>query len=72
MFSDIDMRRDLAGIQQKALCKRAGIHPTRYSARKNGRSGMSETTLKKLQDALAEMIAERRSAMDGADAGGVR
>lgn len=59
MFSDIEAKRARAGIPQKELCERAGVHPTRYTARKSGRSGLSERTLKKLEDALEELLRER-------------
>lgn len=56
----------MAGISQAELCKRAGIHPTRYTARKNDRSGMSEKSLKKLEAALDELINEKQAAIDEA------
>lgn len=60
MFSDIEARREMAGIDQVELCKRAGVHPTTYTARKSGRSSMRETTLKRLEGALSDLIAEKR------------
>jgi transcriptional regulator with XRE-family HTH domain len=59
MFSEIETRREMAGIDQKALCARAGIHETTYTARKNGRRGLSEATLVKLDAALRALIDER-------------
>lgn len=68
MFSDIEERRLLAGIDQRALCQRAGVHETTYTARKNGRRTLSERTINKLGEALEAMIAERREALDSAEA----
>ncbi len=68
MFSDIEERRLLAGIDQRALCHRAGVHETTYTARKNGRRTLSERTINKLNEALEAMIAERREALDSAEA----
>lgn len=59
MFPEIEARREKAGIDQIELCKRAGVHPTSYSARKSGRSGMNERTLKKLVVALDALVAEK-------------
>lgn len=64
MFLEIETRRAAAGITQKELCARAGIHETTYTARKNGRRGVSEGTLKKLEEALDVLIAEKRAALD--------
>lgn len=64
MFSEIEARREKAGVQQKELCARAGVHPTRYTARKNGRSGLSERSLKRLSEALDVIIGERRDALN--------
>ncbi|MGV0912409.1 helix-turn-helix domain-containing protein [Martelella sp. FOR1707] len=63
MFSEIETKRAGAGISQADLCKRAGVHPTTYTARKAGRRTVSERTLRKLSGALDELIAERLEAM---------
>jgi len=60
MFPEIEQRRELAGIDQAELCKRAGVHPTTYSARKSGRRTMHENTLRRLDDALNSLIREKR------------
>jgi len=67
MFSEIEQRRLLAGIDQRALCQRAGVHETTYTARKNGRRTLSERTIIKLGKALEAMIAEKREALDSAE-----
>ncbi len=64
MFSDIETRRAAAGIDQKTLCERAGVHETTYTARKNGRRTLSERTIKKLDVALIELINEKRAVLD--------
>lgn len=69
MFSEIEERRQLAGIEQRALCLRAGVHETTYTARKSGRRTLSERTINKLAIALDALIAERRQALDSAEAG---
>lgn len=63
MFSQVEARRAAVGIEQKELCQRAGVHETTYTARKSERRGMSERTLKKLDEALEEIIAERQAAL---------
>lgn len=68
MFPEIEARRMAAGIRQKDLCARAGVHEMTYTARKNERRGVSERTLVKLQRALDEMIAEKRAALEPASA----
>lgn len=67
MFSEIETRREKAGIGQVELCKRAKVHPTTYTARKNGRTGMRETTLRRLDAALDALIAEKRASLIEAD-----
>lgn len=59
MFSEIETRRELAGIDQSELCKRAGVHPTTYTARKNGRTGMREATIARLAEALDALLEEK-------------
>lgn len=59
MFPEIEERREKAGIDQAELCKRAGVHPTTYTARKNGRAGMREATISKLDEALEALIREK-------------
>lgn len=59
MFSQIEERRSRAGIEQRLLCQRAGVHETTYTARKNGRRTLSEKTINKLADALDALLAER-------------
>lgn len=66
MFSEIEQARDAAGIKQSDLCKRAGVHETTYTARKQGRRTLSERTINKLRNALREIIQERRTAIDAA------
>jgi len=60
-FSTIEIRRETAGIEQKELCQRAGVHHQTYSKLKNrpGAQGATETTLKKLKTALDDLVAER-------------
>lgn len=65
MFEEIERRREAAGIDQVILCERAQVHATRYSARKNNRSGMREATLARLKAALDELIAERGESLKG-------
>ncbi|MFN7010069.1 MAG: helix-turn-helix domain-containing protein [Allorhizobium sp.] len=67
MFSEIEERRRLAGIEQRALCQRAGVHDTTYSARKSGRRTLSERTINKLKLALEALIAEKREALATAE-----
>lgn len=67
MFSEIETRREKAGIGQVELCKRAKVHPTTYTARKHGRTGMRETTLRRLDAALDALIAEKRASLIEAD-----
>lgn len=59
-FVDIETRRAAAGIDQKLLCQRAGMHAQAYSKLKNrpGKKGATEETLRKLTDALDKLIAE--------------
>lgn len=64
MFPQIEERRLIAGITQKELCIRAGVHPTRYNARKNGRSGLGERSLTRLRDALDELIKEKQQLLE--------
>lgn len=70
MFEEIETRRAKAGIDQAELCRRAGIHPTSYTARKSGRRAMRETTLASLKQALDMLIRERGQDMDEARAAG--
>ncbi|TIL53797.1 helix-turn-helix transcriptional regulator [Mesorhizobium sp.] len=60
-FSDIEIRRETARIEQKELCERAGVHHQTYSKLKNrpGAQGATEQTLKKLKTALDALVAER-------------
>lgn len=60
-FSDIEQRRSAVGIEQKALCKRAGVHQMTYSRLKTRprEFGTTERTLTKLETALEDLIAER-------------
>lgn len=64
MFSEIEKKRVAAGIDQKTLCARAGVHETTYTARKNGRRTISEKTLAKLDAALNSLIDEKGAALD--------
>lgn len=59
MFPEIEERREKAGIDQVELCRRAKVHPTTYTARKNGRAGMRETTIARLETALDVLINEK-------------
>ena len=59
MFPEIEARREKAGIDQAELCKRAKVHPTTYTARKNGRAGMREVTIARLAEALDALISEK-------------
>lgn len=59
-FSEIEKRRAAAGIEQKALAAKAGLHPQSYSKlKKPTKHGATEGTLKKLSAALAELEAEK-------------
>lgn len=60
-FKEIEMRREAARIEQKELCRRAGVHFQTYTRLKNrpGAQGASENTLTKLVEALDELVAER-------------
>lgn len=64
MFPQIEAKRVAAGILQKDLCERANVHETTYTARKSNRRSLSETTLKKLELALDELIDERRAELE--------
>lgn len=60
-FSEIDRRRAEAGIEQKELAARAGLHPQTYSRlRRPSPRGATEATLKRLTRALDELMAERQ------------
>lgn len=72
MFSQIEAKRAAAGIEQKELCRRANVHETTYTARKNDRRSVSERTLKKLETALDELITEKRAVLDEIEQGEVR
>ena len=69
MFPQIENRRLRAGISQKDLCARADVHETTYTARKSGRRNLSETTLKKLDDALDALIEEKQVELQQIQAG---
>lgn len=66
-FSSIETRRETAGIEQKELCQRAGVHHQTYSKLKNrpGAQGATEQTLKKLKTALDALVAERMRKLMG-------
>lgn len=66
-FLEIDNRRAAHGVQQAVLCKKARVHPTTYSALKNGRrpSGGHVRTLARLTAALDDLIAARGGDDDG-------
>ncbi len=72
-FVDIDIRREVARIEQKELCERAGVHFMTYSRLKNrpGVLGASSRTLKKLKTALDQLVEERVKALtnEGAEDG---
>jgi transcriptional regulator with XRE-family HTH domain len=61
MIDSIDRKRDKAGVTQKALCARAGVHETTYSALKAGRRGGNAATITKLAEALQTLIDEREA-----------
>lgn len=59
-FSEIDAKRERAGIDQKALAERAGLKPQSYSKlRRPSPRGPTEATLTKLSTALDALIEER-------------
>lgn len=59
-FSEIEKRRALAGIEQKVLAAKAGLHPQSYSKlKKPSKHGATENTLKKLSAALVDLEAEK-------------
>lgn len=60
-FTEIEQRRAKAGIDQKALCAKAGVHEQTYSRLKNrpGTRGAGEATLRALSGALEQLIEER-------------
>jgi predicted transcriptional regulator len=59
-FSEIEQRRSAVGIEQKALCKKAGVHQMTYSRLKTRPEfGTTEKTLTKLETALDALVAER-------------
>lgn len=62
LFSEIERRRAAHGIRQSALCKRARVHPTTYSALKSARRGGNVRTLARLDTALDALIAEKAQA----------
>ncbi len=64
-FSDIEQRRSAVGIEQKVLCKKAGVHQMTYSRLKTrpGEFGTTEKTLTKLEAALDTLVAERMRAL---------
>lgn len=57
-FAEIDARRAAAGIDQKALCERAGVNQSTYSQIKQGHRGGYVRTLQKLDGALKELTGE--------------
>lgn len=61
-FDDIEQRRADAGIEQKALCLRAGVNPNTYSAWKARRQWPNSRSLDKVLQALNDLIAEREAA----------
>lgn len=68
-FSEIDRRRAAAGIEQKTLARRAGLHPQSYSKlRRSTPRGPTEATLKRLTEALDALIAEK--SVHGLSSGG--
>lgn len=62
MLQAIEQKREDAKITQRDLCTAASIHPTTYSAIKNGRSGGHARTIQKLADALDALIEDRKEA----------
>ena len=58
MFDEIEAKRAKWGIPQKRLCERAKVHPTRYTARKRGRTSMRDDTIRRLNIALDELVTE--------------
>ncbi|MBX3580099.1 MAG: helix-turn-helix transcriptional regulator [Rhizobiaceae bacterium] len=62
MIDEIEARRAAAGVSQKVLCERAGVHPTTYSTLKTGRRAGNVSTVGKLSAALDALIAEREAA----------
>lgn len=60
-FTDIDSRREAAGITQYALCQRADVHPTTYHRLLKDQTGERGTmrTLNKLEHALDQLIREK-------------
>lgn len=58
-ITNIEQLRTSAGITQRDLCRAAQVHETTYSALKAGRRGGNANTHRKLNAALAELIAEK-------------
>lgn len=60
-FAEIEKRRAQARIDQKELCAKAGVHEQTYSRLKNraGPQGASEATMRRLSNALDDLISER-------------
>lgn len=58
-IDEIDRLRSALGVSQKALCDRANVHPTTYSAIKNGRSTGTGATLVRLTTVLQALRRER-------------
>lgn len=56
-FAEIEEKRARANIDQKELCRRAGVHEQTYSRLKNraGPRGASEATLSRLRQALEHL-----------------
>ena len=66
-FTEIDRRRDENGIAQKQLCEQAGVTAAAYSKWRNGREGITEKSLARLNDALnALMPAHKSNAVNSA------
>lgn len=62
LFSDIDEKRERAGISQKDLCDRAQISPATYWKWRAGKDGITGRNLEKLTEALNALIAEKVAA----------
>lgn len=60
-FQEIDTAREAAGLTRKALYERAGLHKETWRRTAAGKTEPNLRTLRKLKDALDELIAEKEA-----------
>lgn len=60
-IEEIDQARSALKVSQKALCARANVHPTTYTAIKNGRSTGTGATLSRLVESIEALRVERKA-----------